>query len=115
MRSLIDITFGKVEPSGWGVHVPIGVHVSEDASDDLEVPVIEFTWFKFWITHANIQKGMDVVLKNAEDALEEQFRFFYGAITYPRLKDAVLTHLASTDLTQYATQWFADPASPTRH
>lgn len=115
MRSLIAIQGGKVEPLEYGVHVPFALTVSEDNSDDEDLPVLEMTGFKFWITHANIQKGNDVVLKNAAESMDESFRFYYGPISYSRLKEAVLAHMATIDFTPYAKQWFADPASDTRH
>lgn len=115
MRSLIDIQIGTPKKGDWYIEVPIGMHVSDDDTDDTTVPELAWTCFSMMIAHRTIQKGKDTLIQYADELLAENFRFTYSGAGYHKLHQTVVDYLTTTDLSPLAGDWFEDPKSETRH
>ena len=115
MRSVIDITIGEPDKKIDGIVIPIGMHISDDAWDDDDQPIVEYTTAGIFLSHSILVAGRGEIAEKIGAQLADQ-RTNYSTLGWEKINSALIEYLAKHDITDLVpVGWFEDPTSETHH
>lgn len=113
MRSILDITIGKPRLEGEVVSLPVGMHVTDDDSDDADMPMLSFLPVTFLYSVETVSKGSDRLREVTDESIAKlcataSFR------SAEMITQALHAYIAEDDLSRFVhPKWaVADQGAP---
>lgn len=108
MKSVLNVQIGKPIPIENGLRLPIAVDVTDDDSDDNDMPVVTYQVMQLMFSHRALAMGQANL---CEEALMElgQVRMKYAASGYAKIEAALRAYLNKNDITKMAEPYIPEP------
>ena len=114
MKSVINVQIGKPSRTTAGVRLPFALDVSDDDSDDDDMPEVDYAAMQIVLSDKILATGIDAVRESAKIEFQG-LRNNFTTAGYEKIMEAIDFFLSKNDVTKMALPYIPEPENRSVH